>query len=97
MTTRGSTMGRMASKSFILNEPLGCTLSDLNVPEFNRAQSASVPSNIMSVIKLPVKNNTQLSLKLNIKPTTDLSSNIFKFCCKFGSSGKRNPKMSTQA
>lgn len=52
-TTKGSTMGRIEQRSFILKGPFGWTVSERKVPEFKRARSAFTASNMMSVTKLP--------------------------------------------
>lgn len=66
---RGSTRGSMVSKSPRVNSPFGCTLSDLKVPPFNKAQSALDTSNIISVTKLPKKERTEYDNELMVSMT----------------------------
>lgn len=81
MTTSSSTNGSIVRRSRSLNQPFGWTLSDRNVPEFNRAQSAWDISSIMSVIKFPAINNTKIYIIMlvfyvyYIPPSCQLGSN----------------------
>lgn len=94
MTTSSSTSGSMVRRSRSLNQPFGWTLSDRNVPEFNKAQSAWDISSIMSVIKFPTINNTCtkiyiLIMLFCISYTSIMSSNQKIFSC---STEKHNHK-----
>ena len=53
ITTKHSGYGSIALRSRTLNKPFGCSVSDLNPPEFKIQQSASTAPNIMSQIKFP--------------------------------------------
>lgn len=85
MTTSSSTSGSIVRRSRSLNQPFGWTLSDRNVPEFNRAQSAWDISSIMSVIKFPAINNTKIYIIMLgffcILYTSIMSSNQKIFSC----------------
>lgn len=88
MTTSSSTNGSIVRRSRSLNQPFGWTLSDRNVPEFNRAQSAWDISSIMSVIKFPAINNTKIYIIMlfffGVLYTSIMSSNqkIFSWSTK---------------
>ena len=65
MTINRSTRGRMVNRSLSLKSPFGCILSDLKVPEFNKAISALDTSNITSVTKFPkIKSRLYYVLKI---------------------------------